>query len=52
LPVTLAGMGDEEPIRQGGTEAVSHRVEAIGAVAVAFAFGRAQISRERPLGPV
>jgi hypothetical protein len=50
LPVTLAATGEEEPIRQGGTEAVSRRVEGIGAVA--FAFQRAQSSRERPLGPV
>jgi hypothetical protein len=50
VPVTLAGMGEEEPIRRGGTGAVSHRVEDIGAVAVAFAFQRAQISRERQPG--
>jgi hypothetical protein len=40
LPVTLAGMGEAEPIRQGGTEAVSHRVDDMGPVAVAFAFQR------------
>jgi hypothetical protein len=52
LPVTLAGVGEEEPTRQGGTEAVPHRVEDISAVAVAFAFQRAESSRERPLGSV
>jgi hypothetical protein len=42
--MTLTGMGEEEPIRQGGTEADSHRVEDIGAVAVEFAF---QMSAEQ-----
>jgi hypothetical protein len=40
LPVTLAATGEEEPIRQGGAEADSHRVDDIGAVAVEFASQR------------
>jgi hypothetical protein len=40
LPVTLAGMGEEETIRRGGAEADSYRIEDRGAVAVAFAFQR------------
>jgi hypothetical protein len=40
LPMTLAATGEEGPTRQGGTEADSHPVEDIGAVAAAFAFQR------------
>jgi hypothetical protein len=53
LPVTLITTSEEEWIHWGGAQADSHRVEDVGAVAVAFAFkASAEQQRDATLAPL